>query len=103
MESNELACWLWAEELGDEVDGKLITPTTGILQSRLAECRRVMKKNEWVESPGDKFSYCCLECGAEFGQTALGLEQSKKQYPDWFKHEPDCAYAACIAGFPREV
>ena len=87
MKETDMKRWLTAEEWElysrQCIKNPAINKYVQALES-LAECRAVMKEREWV-SGWDRF--WCPTCRA-FRSDG---------------HTPDCRYAACIAGFPREV
>lgn len=70
------------------------------LLEQIAECKRLLKKREWAESPNYRYAFICLECKSETGQLGSDLGMAKKNFPNEFIHEPDCALARQTEGLP---
>ena len=83
MKETDMKRWLTAKQC-ERYNAFIVSQEDLNTLESLAECREVMKEREWV-SGWDRF--WCPTCRA-FRSDG---------------HTPDCRYAACIAGFPREV
>lgn len=112
MKPSDLERWLSEEEwirwdhITDMLAGGVDSPTfEETLKSakealeRLAACRMLLKKQEWVLLDPDSKIWKCLECGKLLSDEMLKMYRGNKTD----LHFQDCALAAEIEGYPREV